>query len=52
MLRRTCVLGYGVIYGSRSVFGCIRVMKHRHIIFHARVGLVRIPQKARWDMLR
>jgi hypothetical protein len=34
---------------SRSAFWCVRGVKHRHTIFHAQVGLVQIPQKARRD---
>jgi hypothetical protein len=34
------------------VFWCIRGVKHRRTIFHARGGPVRIPEKVRWDTLR
>jgi hypothetical protein len=51
-LRRTCVFALGGIYGSRSVFRCVHDVKHRHTIFHARVRLVRSPQKARLNTLR
>jgi hypothetical protein len=40
------------IFGSRSAFWCVRGVKHRHTIFHARVGPVQIQQKAHWDTLR
>jgi hypothetical protein len=33
----------GAIYGSCSAYWCIRGVKHRHTIFHARVGPMRIP---------
>jgi hypothetical protein len=33
--------------GSRSAVRCARGAKHRRAIFHVRVGLVRISQKAR-----
>jgi hypothetical protein len=42
----------GAIGGSRSAFWCIRGMKCRRTIFHARVDLVRIPQKACQNTLR
>jgi hypothetical protein len=38
-------------YVSRSVFWCVRGVKHRCTIFHACVRLIHIPQKARKDML-
>jgi hypothetical protein len=41
----------GGICGSRSTFWCIRGVKRQSTILHARVGLVRIIEKARWDML-
>jgi hypothetical protein len=37
---------------SRSAFRCVRGVKYRPTIFHAWVGPVRIPQKARGDTLR
>jgi hypothetical protein len=37
----------GGICGSRGVFQCIRRVKRRCTYFHARVGTVRIAQKAR-----
>jgi hypothetical protein len=43
-LRRTCAFPSIVICGSRSAFWCVRYMKCRRTIFHARVGLVRFPQ--------
>jgi hypothetical protein len=46
-LRRTCVFSSGGISGSRIAFRCVRGMKRRHAIFHARVRLVQIQQKAR-----
>jgi hypothetical protein len=41
----------GGIFGSRSAFRCVRCVKHRHTIFHGRVGLVQIPEKVYWDTL-
>jgi hypothetical protein len=52
MLHRTCVFASGGICGSCSAFMCVRGMKRRCTIFHARVRPLRIPQKARWDTLR
>jgi hypothetical protein len=49
MLRRACVFATGVICGSHSALCCVWGAKHRCTIFNARVGLVQIPQKARWD---
>jgi hypothetical protein len=45
-LRRTCVFASGGIYGSRSTFRCVQCVKHRHTIFHARVGPVQIAEKS------
>jgi hypothetical protein len=39
----------GGICGSRIAFWCICTAKSRCTIFHARVGLVRTPQKSRWE---
>jgi hypothetical protein len=36
---------------SHSTLWCVRSMKHQRTIFHARVGLVWIPQKACQEML-
>jgi hypothetical protein len=47
----TCVFASGVICESRCAFWCVRATKHRCTSFHARVGPVRVAQKARWDML-
>jgi hypothetical protein len=44
-LCRTCVFTSGGICGSCSAFRCVRGTKHRHSIFRAWVGLVRISQK-------
>jgi hypothetical protein len=41
----------GGIYGSRSAFWCVRGVKYRRTIFHARVGPVWIQQKACRDAL-
>jgi hypothetical protein len=49
-LRRTCVFASDGICGSRNAFWCVRGMKCRRTIFHGRVGLIRIPQKARQDL--
>jgi hypothetical protein len=46
---QTGVFASGWIYGSHSLVWCFQRMKHQHTIFHAQVGLVRIPQKVRWD---
>jgi hypothetical protein len=46
-LCQSCVFSFGGICGSRSAFWCVRVVKYRRTIFHARVGTVWIPQKAR-----
>jgi hypothetical protein len=43
MLHRTCVFASGAICGPFSSFRCVRGVKHRRNIFHARVGLVRFP---------
>jgi hypothetical protein len=51
-LHQTCVFASGAIYGSRSVFWCVRAVKHRHTIFHSWVGPVRIKEKALWDKKR
>ncbi len=45
-LRWTCVFGSWGICGSRSALRCVQGAKHRHTIFQAWVGPVRIPQKA------
>jgi hypothetical protein len=45
VLRRTFVFASGGICGSHCAFRCIRDTSHRHTIFHARVGPVRILQK-------
>jgi hypothetical protein len=52
MLRRTCVFSSGGICGSRTAFLCVRGMKRRCAIFHARVRLIQIQQKAHWNNLR
>jgi hypothetical protein len=44
MLRRTSIFASDSIYGSRSAFRCVRGVKHRHTIFHAPVGPVRIQK--------
>jgi hypothetical protein len=49
MLRRTSGFISGGIYGSRGAFRCVQGMKRQCTIFHASMGPVRIPQKARWD---
>jgi hypothetical protein len=41
----------GGIYGSHSAFRCVQDVKRHRTIFHAWVGLVRFPEKARQDML-
>jgi hypothetical protein len=51
-LRRTCVFASGGICGSCTAFWCIQGTKLRCTIFHARVGPVRIRQKAHRDTLR
>jgi hypothetical protein len=43
-LCRTCVFASDGICGSRSAFRCVRAMKYRHTIFHARVCSVRFPK--------
>jgi hypothetical protein len=45
-LHRTCVFASGGICGSRCTFWCIRGMKCRRSLFHARVGMVKIQQKS------
>jgi hypothetical protein len=40
-LCRICVVASGGIRGSRGAFLCLRGVKCRHTIFHARVGMVR-----------
>jgi hypothetical protein len=44
-LRRSCVFAFIEICGSRSSFQRIRSAKHRHTIFHTRVGPVRFHKK-------
>jgi hypothetical protein len=44
----TCVYTSDAIYRSHCAFWCIQGLKSRCIIFHARVGLVQIPQKVHW----
>jgi hypothetical protein len=44
-LHQNCGFASDWIYGSRSIFRCIRGVNRQHTIFHARVGLVRIRQK-------
>jgi ribosomal protein L27 len=51
-LHRTCVFISGGICKSRSAFQCVRDTKRDSTIFHARMGLVRIRQKAHQDTLR
>jgi hypothetical protein len=51
-LCRNCVFASGAICGSYSAFWCVWGAKHRHTIFHARVGLAQFPHKACWDTLR
>jgi hypothetical protein len=51
-LCQTCVFGSGGMCGSGGAFRCIRGAKRRCTIFHARVALVRIPQKSCQDTLR
>jgi hypothetical protein len=51
-LRRTCVFASNAICRSHSAFCSVRGAKFWRTIFHARVGLLRTPQKARWDTLR
>jgi hypothetical protein len=41
-LCQTCVFASGVIYGTRSAFWCVRSVKCRYTIFHARVGMLQI----------
>jgi hypothetical protein len=43
MLRQTCVFVSVGICGSRSAFWCVRGMKCRCTIFHARLGPVLFP---------
>jgi hypothetical protein len=50
-LRRTCTFASSGICGSHSVFRCVRGMKRRCTIFHAWVGPIHIPPKARRDTL-
>jgi hypothetical protein len=50
-LRHTCIFASGGLCGSRSSFRCVRGAKRQCTICHSRVRPVRIPQKARWDML-
>jgi hypothetical protein len=47
-LRQTCVFTSSGICIPRSPFECVRGMKHPHSILHFKVGLVWMPQKARW----
>jgi hypothetical protein len=42
---------FGGICGSYSAFWCIRAVKRRCTIFHARMGPIRITQKVHRDML-
>jgi hypothetical protein len=35
----------GGIFGPHSAFWCVCGVRHRHTIFHAGVGVVRIPRK-------
>jgi hypothetical protein len=39
-------LASGGIFGSRSAFRCVRDAKGQRAIFHAHVGLIRIPEKS------
>jgi hypothetical protein len=41
-----CVFAFGAICDSSSMVWYVQGEKHRRTIFHARVGLVRIPQKS------
>jgi hypothetical protein len=43
---------FGAICMSRRVCWGIQVTKHQHTIFHARVGPVRIIEKAQCDTIR
>jgi hypothetical protein len=45
-LLQTCVFTSGGICGSHSAFQCIWSTKHRHTIFHARLGSVWFPWNA------
>jgi hypothetical protein len=44
-----CIRGF---YGSHIAFWCVRGVKHRRAIFHARVGSVQFLEKLRWETLR
>jgi hypothetical protein len=47
----TCYAELVFLHPVGFAFQCVRGVKHRHTIFHAWVGPVRISQKSHWDTL-